>query len=234
MFMESADWVNKYREYFLKQKYDKTYLDLLVIKKKGKPPFSLQPVVQGFITINQTFLQEYLTDDGLLWAQVHIFDHSQSLDIKSRQSIIDGLLSYSKYSMYHWSREYLNEAIPRLFPYRTYKNGYFIVVSDDGKEYSSSTLTHQELLALQADNFLEESLASSKANEKFLRMCNETLNESEHIEKPVRLWIGGCDDTSYAKCFETVDQAMKVLNAWKKVPPTYNTMNTKWGFTFTN
>jgi hypothetical protein len=207
-------------------------------RKRGSETFPILPFIKGMLEVdssNGSFLQPYKTSDGKTWALVYAFDHSYDLDLKSREEIKQSLLTYATYSIYNWPTDYLTETLEKHFPDIIIENRNIIVLTSDGERCGRQRLTHQEFLALKfkGKDWIDH-INSVKQNikETCKRLTKECLGESVHIEKPVRLWIGGWDDSSYARCFESQEEANKVFDEMKT--GTTPKLLAKHKFIFTN
>lgn len=229
MILTFKEWQEQYGNNGCSPEYIKQQFNRVC----GSKTFPIYPLACGMFELTEDFIQAYSTPDDKLWMCLYLFDFSSDLDIKNAEEVIAQWFRYEKYSMYNWNQEYLKEAIPRLFPDKEFKKGSFTVYTSDGKICGSSKLTHKQLIALEEDNWYEHHIAISKGKNKALRLIKESLTTEAHIEKPVRLWIGGWDDSSWAKCFDDADEPLKLIEKWKTQPPGAEDMK-KLEFGFTN
>jgi hypothetical protein len=229
MILTHEEWVKKYKNVgchpdFIKSEFNRV---------KGSEAFPIYPTKKGMLELNVDgdFLQPYKTPDEKTWANFYIFDHSTDLKIRSAIEIAISIKEYETYSLYNWNRKYIDEVLRG----EDYRNGNFIVKTVEGKEYGRSTLTHKELQYLRRSDLggVQSYINQITVEENTKRLIEESLGEQPHREKPVRLWIGGCDDSSYAKCFSDVLEPLDLINKWCTMPPSIDDMNTL-KFIFTN
>ena len=100
---------------------------------------------------------------------------------------------------------------------------------------SSTTLSHRELEELKKADIggIYCFEYKTKMVQETIRQFEETIGEVPHREKPVRLWIGGCDDSSYAKNFTDTKEPLDLITKWDKLPPTFEELK-DLKFIFTN
>jgi hypothetical protein len=113
-----------------------------------------------------------------------------------------------------------------------YQSKYLKTVVLNGKQCSSSKLTHADIKELKASMSKEELAAWQSSIDEEIRCLNHDRDAYATFEKPIRVHLMGTDDTSYSLCFETREDAMEAFDVLKK-SPSWETLN-NMGFFFTN
>jgi hypothetical protein len=235
-YITTDEWVKRYGN----NGYDPEFINLEFGKTKGSTAFPIQSFVQMMLEVDSEdglFLQPYYTEsDKKCWALIRGFDHSTESELKCAKHLVISAHEYHKYSMYNWDREDLKSILKTLFPEQESDGSCFIVKSSTGKSCGRSNFTYQELEKIKnsGDYYVAYAIAESKALDKSTKMARDMLNECEHTEKPVRLWIGGCDDSSYAKCFATQKEALDIVDYWVQYGVSQELIYNKQTFSFTN
>jgi hypothetical protein len=154
-------------------------------------------------------------EENISWIYCEVTDWSDSYPyLKSKEEVELQQLNYEKYCGYNWSEAELKEI---------------------GVETRLGRLTHIQLTELlkKPKNLKKFNKRMEEVKQSIISGSNGWYMSSPHIEKPVRIYVAGCDDSSYTEVVESVEEAMKRIESWKIQPP--EDPHTDWpGAVFTN
>lgn len=162
-------------------------------------------------------IKEYTEKFGKCWG-----DFEDSFSKRNVVILSQGLLSFTKETAYNWAGPF--------------DGGYAqFVLSDHSNElklpYLYKNLGIDCKLRLEADQqfFAIEKAKALKTKKEF-----KIPNDIPTIDKPIRLWILGNDDTSYSKFYKTKEEALEELNLFIANEPLEFSIVYDFGFVFTN
>lgn len=152
-------------------------------------------------------IEEHTRKFGKNWG-----DFKESFDRRGVLTLSQGLLLFTEESHHCWAGS---------FP----GNYAQFVLTDHSKEIFREKLRLEE----QQKIFQIEKEKALKNN-----VLYTIPNDVPTIEKPIRLWIMGNDDTSYSKFYSNSEEALEELNFFIANEPLEFEIVFDFGFVFTN
>jgi len=134
----------------------------------------------------------------------NITDHSFDLNILTVEQVKLSERVYEQYSKYN---------IPYSYQEREWTKEHFLVTSKDGSLASRGRLTHHELVLFNI-GCTDVEMAYYKNK---LKLKNDTwANEEATIERPIKVYMCGTDDTSYSAAFVGMEDAKKKIKDYEQ------------------
>lgn len=154
-------------------------------------------------------IKEYTEMFGKCWG-----DFEDTYSARNVSIISQGLLLFTDNTAYNWAGPFQG-------------NYAQFVLSDHSKEICPPSI-ELKLEAAQKFFAIEKAKALRKNTEY------KIPNDIPTIDKPIRLWILGNDDTSYSKFYKTKEEALEELNLLIANEPLEFDVIYDFGFVFTN
>lgn len=175
--------------------------------------FPIYPVAELMFRVTNGWCYQpyYCKDSDTYWVYCKVVDYSSHINLKSKDEIDSQQMRCEKYCKYAWNEEELNEV------------GFdYIIETSEGVKCSRSNLTHVQLMKL-----IEDPKRYKKWKKKIDEL-KERLDSNHksawsraipHVEKPVKIFVEGSDDSSYTEVLSTLEEAMNKIDKWKLNPP---------------
>jgi hypothetical protein len=208
LWMPAKDWLESryFKEYSEGGKYCALFRPDRQVNLNTR--FPIYPVLEIMLRLpgDRWYQPYWCCESKTYWVYCRVSDHSHDLDLKSAAELRAGQLAQSTYSPYHWTEEQRKKARVDLK-----------IKNIDGEVYSRPRLTAEELRRLcktpeDADKHRE------LVRYDFIKSI-PWIQEVPHIEMPIKIYVAGCDDSSYTEILQTLGEALKKIEKFKKNPP---------------
>lgn len=213
LWMTAKNWLKS--QYFKEYSEDGRYRVLFGVGGQANTceTFPIYPVLQLMFRVpNGNFYQPYYCPESkTYWIYCCVVDHSLDMKIKSAAEIHASQMAFAKYSAFHWTDKQLQDAKIDLTV------EYIDKADGKHKKCRRTSLTAEELKRLCDKT--EDMVRHSSILRSYGAKIRPWILETPHIEKPIKIYVAGCDDSSYTEILPTLKSALQKIEKFKKKPP---------------